>query len=236
MNSVAAVIITPPEASSFRDMPLRTLEGVAILEHLVTRIRVKGKWERIVLLAPPGSEESEWTALSGKLDIGCLQAEGTSLPKDLVRSAKAVGADHLVLLGGHHPFADIDYASTLVQEHIKTQADYTTTSEFVPPGTAPLVVRRNLLESDNLSQKILELTALTDFLNNNKEQWNTTPLPAPWYLRNINVRLVVETEKDFEVAALLYGKLYEPGRPIALDDVIYYLGKNPNIASFNLPS
>jgi len=236
MNTVVAVVIAPPKSSPFRDMPLRTLEGFTILEHLVTRIRVKDQWDRIVLLAPPGSEDTEWVTQAGRLDIGCLQAEVTGLKDNLVRAANAVGADHLLLLGSNHPLADLEFASALAQEHLKTQADYTITSEFVPPGTAPVVIRRSLLASDSIPAEIRDLTALTDHLQNNRDTFNATTLPAPWYLRNINVRLVVETEKDFEVAALLYGKLYEPGRPVALDDVIYFLGKNPNIASFNLPA
>lgn len=236
MNTVAAVVIAPPHSSPFRDMPLRTLEGFTLLEHIITRIRVKGQWDRIVLLAPPDTEDTEWVTHANKLDIGCLQAVDTSLGNNLVRAADAVGAEHLLLLGSNHPLADLEFASTLAQEHLKTQADYTITSEFVPPGTAPLIIRKSLLASDAIPESIEDLQGLTDHLKNNLDTLKSTSLPAPWYLRNINVRLVVETEKDFEVAALLYGKLYQPGRPVALDDVIYFLGKNPQIASFNLPS
>ena len=236
MNTVAAVVVAPPVSSPFRDMPLRKLEGVSILDHLVTRIRVTGQWDRIVLLAPPGPESAEWVAQAGKLDIGCLQATETGLGKNLARAAEAVGAEHLLLLGSNHPLADLDYASTLVQEHLKTQVDYTITSEWVPAGTAPEVIRRTVLSSDAVPAEIQDLLTLTDHLKNRQDALNTTSLPAPWYLRNIHARLTVETEKDFEVAALLYGKFYQPGRPVALDEVIYFLGKNPQIASHNLPA
>ena len=235
MTTTAAVIFTTSGSDTDAASPLQLLEGHPMVEHVVQRVRRAGLLERIVLAAPESPVTDRLAGLAGEMDIGFVQAPDGNLPALWAQAAAEVGAEHVLPVGANQPLIDPELLDTLVKEHQKTRADYTITSDFVPPGTAAPLIRTGTCQT--LQQAKPALThpdAVMAYLKDPAHHLKSATVRAPWYLRDINVRLVVETAKDHELLGLLYGKFWNNAGIVALDEIIYYLGKNPGVAGYNL--
>ncbi|CAI2719066.1 hypothetical protein [Nitrospina watsonii] len=236
MTAIAAIVYTLNATESDPGHPLQPLEGQPQVRHVIERLRQSDRLERIALLATgPEASHDPLAKLAGELEIGFVTASTPRLPQAWVEAAGAVGADHIVPIGVNQPLIDLEILGSLIKEHQRTRADYTITSDFVPPGTAAPVIRTEVcrtLESGSTALSTMEgvMAALQDPAH----ALQSASVPAPWYLRNINVRLVVETSKDYELLGMLYGKFYQDPDIVPLDDVIYFLSQNPGIAGYNL--
>lgn len=235
MSAIAAVIFTTRETETGPASPLNLLEGRTMVEHVIERLRRVEGLNRIVIAVPDGSASDSLASLAGELDTGWVQGPGGNLPALWAQAAQEVGADHVFPIGANQPMIDPELLDSLAAEHRKTRADYTITSDFVPPGTAAPVLRTETCRTlERADPPLAHMDAVMSFLKDPGRSFLSAAVRGPWYLRGINVRLVVETEKDRELLGLLYGKFWKGSGIVPLDEIIHYLGKNPGVAGYNL--
>lgn len=235
MPSIAAVITADCGAETDPAFPLQLLEGRCMAEHVIRRVRQADALDRIVLAGPQSPFSDRLAALAGEMDVGWVQGPDGNLPALWAQAGAEVGADHILPVGANQPLIDPELLASLIKEHQKTRADYTITSDFVPSGTAAPLIRAEVCRTlEQADPPLVRMDAVLAYLKDPAHSFQAATVRGPWYLRDINVRLIVETEKDYELLGLLYGKFLKDSGTVPLDEVIYYLGKNPGVAGYNL--
>jgi spore coat polysaccharide biosynthesis protein SpsF len=235
MSTIAVVIYITREVETDPASPLQLLEGRPMVEHVIQRVRQADPLERLVLAAPGASASDPLATLAGKLDVGWVQGPDGNLPALWTQAAAEVGAEHILPVGANQPLIDPELLASLVKEHQKTRADYTITSDFVPAGTSAPLIRAEVCRSlQQIAPPLARMDTVMAYLQDPAHNFQAAAVRGPWYLRDINVRLVVESAKDHELLGLLYGKFWKGSGIVPLDEIIYYLGKNPGVAGYNL--
>ncbi|MCF8721345.1 cytidylyltransferase domain-containing protein [Nitrospina gracilis] len=231
----AAIVYTPAVPETDPGHALNLLEGVPLAQHVLTRLRGSDRIDRIALLTGEAGPNDRLAQVAEAMEAGFVTASVPNSPGAWVQAAQELGADQIIPIGANQPLIDVELLDALVKEHHKSRADYTITSDYIPPGTGAPVIRleacRTLAEAD---ASVLNLRALLAALEDPARSFTSATTRAPWYLRNINVRLIVETPKDHELLGMLYAKYWKDSGTVALDEVIYFLSQNPGIAGYNL--
>ncbi len=236
MEKIAAIIQSRTGSERLPGKSLKLLEGLPMLEHIINRIKKTDIFDKIVLAIPEGTKEQKLIELAVNSNVNYFQGPENDVLKRFVLAGDSVDTDHALRVCGDNPLIDLELIKELAQTHLKDKADYTITPDIIPLGTGTEMVRLNALKkimSQTKENKYRE--HVTTWFQDHPKKFSISNIPAPWYLRNINLRLTVDTEKDFELIAMLYGKFYsEPESIVDLEKVIYFLSLHPEIASHNL--
>ncbi|CCQ90762.1 hypothetical protein NITGR_380002 [Nitrospina gracilis 3/211] len=231
----AAIVYAPNRPETDPGHALNLLEGTPLVQHVLQRLRNSNQIDRIVLLADENASTDRLAQVAEAMEAGFTITASPSSLRSWVQAAEELGADQVVPVGANLPLIDVELLDALIKEHQKSRADYTITSDYVPPGTTAPVMRLEVCRTLSKTNKpIADPGALLAALEDPVHALQAAATRAPWYLRNVNVRLVVETAKDYELLGMLYGKYLNDSGTVALDEVIYFLSQNPGIAGYNL--
>ncbi len=236
MEKVAAIIQSRTGSVRLPEKSLMPIEGLPMTEHIINRIKKTGIFDHIIMAIPEGTAEQKLIDLAIRLKVDFFQGPENDVLKRFVLTGDSVDADHALRVCGDNPLIDLELMKELAQAHLKDKADYTITPDIIPLGTGTEMVRLNALKKImNQTQDNRYREHVTTWFHDHPKEFSISNIPAPWYLRNINLRLTVDTEKDFELIALIYGKFYnEPETIVDLEKVIHFLSLHPEIASHNL--
>ncbi|MGP0628247.1 cytidylyltransferase domain-containing protein [Nitrospina sp. 32_T5] len=231
----AAIVYAPNRPETDPGHALNPLEGIPMVQHVLQRLRNSSRVDRIVLLADEDAPTERLAQVAEAMGVGFTMTASPSSPRSWIQAAEELGADQVVPVGANLPLFDAELLDALLKEHQKSRADYTTTSDYVPPGTTAPVIRLEVCRTlSETNRSIADPASLMAALEDPAHGLQAATTRAPWYLRNVNVRLVVETPKDHELLGMLYGKYLNDSGIVALDEVIYFLSQNPGIAGYNL--
>jgi len=214
---------------------LRPLEGTPMIEHIIKRVRAAGVFEEVILAIPDTSSEEKLISLADRLDAPCVKGPKEDVLQRFILAAESVEADHILRVCGDNPLIDPAIMQQLVKEHQSTGSDYTIPADPIPLGTGSEMVRLQALKTiEGKTREPQYREHVTTWFQDHEDDFKVTRVPAPWYLRNIHLRLTVDTEKDFELIALLYGKFHRPPEfMVDLEEAVHFLARHPDIARHN---
>ena len=144
-------------------------------------------------------------------------------------------AQHIVRVCGDDPLIDIQLMKSLIDTHLKQDADYTITSDPIPLGTGTEVVR-----VDTLKQIAQTATApkyrehVTAWFHDHPTTGTRPRVSAPAYLIDKPYRLTVDTENDLALMKNIFKNFCTLASPLPdLEQVIQFLDTHPDIAQIN---
>jgi spore coat polysaccharide biosynthesis protein SpsF len=231
----AAIIQARMGSTRLPGKALRPLAGKTLTEHIIKRVQSVMEIDRIVLAIPLGSQEKPLQEIAGRLGIECLQGPEDDVLRRFILAGEQVGAEHLVRVCGDNPLVDLNLMRLLIQKHTTQGADYTVCSDPIPLGSGSEVVKLNTLKQiAGLTTEPVYREHVTTYFQDHPDAFHLEKIPAPAYLKNNNVRLTVDTEKDFYLLDQIYQKFYFPSQsPLNLEEVLRYLADNPRLSTHN---
>lgn len=213
---------------------LLPLLGEPILSHIVQRLQRSAFLDAIVVATSRAPADEPIAALALDHGVPCVRGSEEDVLGRYVEAARWADAQHVVRITGDCPFVDPDVVDRLIEEHLRSLADYTsnTLSRSFPHGADVEVFTRQALETAAAeANQPWEREHVTPFLWTRPERFHlhnvvaTPPLDHPEY------RITVDTEEDYMLARAVYETL--GSNRFSLVDVIMLFDRCPWLPYIN---
>jgi spore coat polysaccharide biosynthesis protein SpsF len=235
VTHVAAVIQARTGSTRLPGKALCRLSGQTLTEHIIKRAQAVKEIDRIVLAIPLGAKEKPLQEIARQSGVDCVQGSEEDVLKRFILAGEQVDAVHIVRICGDNPLIDLNLMRSLILQHLKVSADYTFCSDPIPLGSGSEVVKLSALKE--ISRIVTEskyLEHVTTYFHDHPGDFQIEKIPAPSYLKGKDVRLTVDTDKDFYLLDQIYQKFYFPDKPILdLDEVLQFLADQPHLSAHN---
>ena len=235
MISVAAVLQARMTSTRLPGKSLFPLAGVPLIEHIINRLKALTDLDHIVLAVPESRSEIPLIEKAKQLDITIIKGPEEDVLKRFLIAADQVKAQHIVRVCGDDPLIDRQLIKSLIDTHLKQDADYTITSDSIPLGTGTEVARVSTLK------QIAQTTTAPKYREHVTTWFHDHPttgvqprVSAPTYLRDKPYRLTVDTKKDLALMEKIFKNFYTSASPLPdLEQVIQFLDAHSEVAQLN---
>ena len=231
-NSFSAIIQARMGASRLPDKVLMDLGGIPIIEHIVGRIK-KCHPEKIILAIPIGSNDDPLADWADKNSIDCVRGSEMNVLSRFDKAIELCETDIFIRVTGDNPFVEPEIALKTVKHLASEKAEFCV-MEGSPPGTTVEAFTRDAFD------KILKLASLQEEFEHvtlavwyHPAQFNIRIIDAPSDLRYDNLRLTIDTQKDYELACLIHNALASENKTPSLREIIGYVQHNPSVVNIN---
>jgi spore coat polysaccharide biosynthesis protein SpsF len=235
VTHIAAVIQARTGSTRLPGKALRHLSGVTLTEHIIKRVQAVKEIDRIVLAVPLGAEEKPLQEIARHSGIDCAQGPEEDVLKRFILAGGQVKARHIVRICGDNPLVDLNLMRALIEKHASKNADYTFCHDPIPLGSGSEVVKLSALrEISRIATEPKYLEHVTTYFHDHPDDFQIEKILAPSYLKGKDVRLTVDTEKDFYLLDQIYQKFYFPSQlPLDLDTILQFLADQPHLSAHN---
>ena len=235
MISVSAVLQARMTSTRLPGKSLLPLAGVPLIEHIINRLKALTELDHIVLAVPDSHAETPLIEKAKRLDITVIKGPEEDVLKRFLMAADQVKAQHIVRVCGDNPLIDRQLMSSLIDTHLKQNADYTITFDSIPLGTGTEIVRVDTLKQ--IAQTTIEpkyREHVTTWFHDHPTTGVQPCVSAPAYLINRPYRLTVDTKNDLALMEKIFKNFYTSASPLPdLSQVIQFLDTHPEIAQLN---
>ncbi len=235
MILVSAILQARMTSTRLPEKSLSPLAGVPLIEHIINRLKTVTDLDHIVLAVPDSRSEIPLIEKAKQLDIPIIKGPEKDVLKRFLIAADQVKAQHIVRVCGDNPLIDRQLMRSLIDTHLKQNADYTITSDPIPLGTGTEVVR-----VDTLKQIAQTATApkyrehVTTWFHDHPTTGTRPRVSAPAYLIDKPYRLTVDTDKDLAVMRKIFKHFFTSASSLPdLKQVIQFLDTHPEVAKLN---
>lgn len=233
-QSSAAIIQSRMGSTRYPEKALVDISGAPMTEHIINRVKAAGVFDHVILAVPDLPSEKPLVEMAERLQVACYQGSEDDVLARFIGAAGSVNAERVLRVCGDNPLIDIPLMILLFQEHAQSGADYTVVKDPVPLGTGTEMVNASAL------RKIAEETSenkycehVTSYFADHEVRFHVKKIPAPFYLRNMPLRLTVDTKEDLALMRHLYEKFLVSYLPVDLEQVIFYLVNRPEVYGMN---
>ena len=235
MTSISAILQARMNSTRLPGKSLSLLAGIPLIEHIINRLKAVTDLDHIVLAIPDSDSEYLLIEKAKQLGITVIKGPEEDVLKRFLLAAEQVKAQHIVRVCGDDPLIDRQLMKSLIDIHLKQNADYTITSDSIPLGTGTEVARVETLK------QIAQTTAepkyrehVTTWFHDNPTTGVQPRVSAPTYLLDKPYRLTVDTIDDLAFMEKVFTNFYTPSSPlIDLEQVIHFLDTHPEIPQLN---
>ena len=235
MISVSAILQARMNSTRMPGKSLLPLAGVPLIEHIINRLKAVADLDHIVLAVPDSYSEIPLIEKAKQLDIAAIKGPEEDVLKRFLIAANQVNAQHIVRVCGDDPLIDIQLMKSLIDTHLKQDADYTITSDSIPLGTGTEVARVSTLKQiaqTTTAPKYRE--HVTTWFHDHPSTGVQPRVSAPAYLIGKPYRLTVDTENDLTLMEKIFRNFYTSSSSLLdLEQVIQFLDTHPEIAQLN---
>lgn len=230
---VVAIIQARQNSKRLHEKCFLHLAGIPLLAHVILRAQaIKGVSE--VIVATGNKQENQGIiALATQYGATPFCGSEENVLKRYYTSAQQYSADYIIRITGDNPFTDVDYASMAVGYAISNNADLASISG-IPLGTAVELIKYEALELAYLNaEKPHQKEHVTPYIKENVQSFTIMRKKETVYNSQENLRLTIDTEKDFKLASTLYSALHVKGEIFSLHNILNYLRLYPEIGAIN---
>lgn len=181
-----------------------------------------------VLLTDHDSIDSFSSAAeAGGFDIFAGPAE--DVLARFIKAAEVYDIDVVVRATGDNPLVDAEAAALILDEHLKTESDYSA-FDYMPLGTGVEILSVPALKkAESESDDFYDHEHVSPYLYKNPDVFRVNRIPAPESLWCRDARVTLDTLEDFEYIKRLYSDLYS-GKPLLIKEIIPWLLENRRTA------
>jgi len=210
---------------------MKLLEGKSLIEHLIERLKMTKLPDEIILCTSTNPQDDVLVKVAKKNDIEAFRGDETDVLDRLLKAAKKYNVDFIVSTTGDNPFTEPRYVDKLIEKFRKTNADYITCFGL-PFGAFSYGVKIKVLETVVKLKKEKDTEIWGVYFSHSK-MFHVEKVEVEEELRHPEIRLTVDTPKDFRFIQEIFRKLYKPGKIIELREVINLLKKCPELLEIN---
>lgn len=202
-----------------------------LIEHLIERLKKSQLTNEIILCTSKNSQDDPLIEIAKKNKISFFRGSEIDVLDRLYNAALQNNVDFIVSCTGDNPLTDPEYIDKIIEKFQETDADYITALDL-PWGTFSYGVKVSAIK------KIMELkeeedTEVWGQYFNRSNLFKTEKIEIKNNHKRPDLRLTVDTDKDFELIEKIYSNLYKKNKNFYLTDIIEFLDNNPDIKQIN---
>ena len=215
---------------------LLPIEDKPMMMHHFDRMKLAQKPERFILCTSTESADDELAAAAKEYGFDVFRGSESDVPGRLLNACKEFDIDTFILAETDEHFSDPDHVDLLLS-HVETKGGDWVHINGNPIGAWIRAVSRHAMQTlcddmdtDNLSGWGLYFDKYPDKFKLAEFQVFSDEDAA----FNDKLRLTIDYPEDFELAVELYKRLYKPGTPLRLNEVLAELKAHPELIDINL--
>ena len=227
---------------------LMPLVGKPMLQWLIERVRPSRRIDEIVLATSDQPSEEPIVELANKMEIPFYRGSLDDVVGRLTKCAESRNADLIVKLSGDNPLYHYDLIDAMVYHFLQSKYDFlgTTFMDFSKvwdvPRTFPLGLGiaifplQVLQDADRSAKKTEERESVVQYIIDRPHKYFLGAFQAEGESSGLNrpeLRLTVDTEKDFELMQDLLSTLSKREKLLSIEETIEFLDEHPEIRDSN---
>jgi spore coat polysaccharide biosynthesis protein SpsF len=216
---------------------LKKISKKPVIWHVLNRVRLSKKIDDVIVAIPSTAENDILEDFIKKLKFSYFRGSEEDVLSRYYNTASRFNGEIIVRITSDCPLIDPEVVDMVIQEHINSNADYTsnTIKRTFPRGLDTEVFNYNTIEAAyNKARKDYEREHVTPYIYENPEVFTLNSIEAKGKLNRPDLRLTLDTKEDLRLIREIFKGLYRPGRVIYTKSIIEFLDRNPKIKSINM--
>ena len=211
-------------------------EGKCILELLISKLNQIAN-TKIIIATSLNAENNIIEQFCKEHSVICFRGEENDVLKRFVDAANAYGIDHIIRVCSDNPFLELNSIKKLVEVINKTDAEYIGFHVNNSPAIkthfgfwTEYVTLNTLKKIRDLTDEPLYHEHVTNYIYSHSEQFNIVwIMNAGNSVKNLPIRLTIDTESDFVNAQKIYSYFAHSGIQLTIPHIVDYLSNHPTI-------
>lgn len=206
---------------------LADLCGFPIIIHLTERVSEANIPDEVIWCTSTNSQDDPIEQLASKYGIACFRGSEMDVMSRFIQVSDQNNAKTIVRVTGDNPLTDPVMMDTMIEAHVKKNAEYTFTKDL-PVGTRSEIIDVGMLKRCHKLLQDPDASEYMTWMLNRPKHFKILHVPTPKpELKRPEISLTVDTESDLRIMRKIYDKF--EGKPRKLQEIIYWLDKNPEI-------
>ena len=228
---IASFITARLKSQRLKRKVLLPICGRPMISHLVDRLKLSKKCEKIVLCTSTVEQDDDLEAFAAKEGIDCFRGHPDDVMLRLRDAATYYNVDIISSCTADNPLIDNLSMDHLIEYHIKGKFDFSI-SQNLPFGTFTMAVNKDSLNKACAIKDSDETEFWPQyFLRTN--QFKLGNLFHKNIYSDQSIRLTVDEELDFKLINNIFTNLYKNKKVFSLEQVLSYLNQNPELKAIN---
>lgn len=232
----AAIIQARVGSERFPKKVLKKINGKAMVEHVINRVRMSKKIDKIVLAIPDNFEDDVLLAIAEKLNVTCVRGSEQDVLSRYLEAAKRVKADVIVRITADCPLIDSGIIDDMLKKFEKKECDYFLDDVgyggYSRGFDVDIFSLEVLEKASRLADKDYQREGVTDFILENPKIFRIKHHKAPERFRRPDYRLCVDEKPDLVLVKKIF-EHFKPRENFTAKEIIEYLDKNSKLVDIN---
>ena len=212
------------------------IQGKAVLEHVIQRVRRIRRIDEIVIATSVNKENDVIERKAREMDVLCYRGSEEDVLDRFFKAAQLYDADHVVRITADCALLDPKVVDQIIELHLREGCDYTTNilKRTYPRGiVAEVFTRETLNKIAALAIDAYHREHVTTYIRDNQEQFKVCNLEAPAEKFNPEWRWVLDTEDDLGFIRKVYSFLSRNDKIFDCESILKLLKKYPDNLKLN---
>ena len=190
-----------------------------LLGHIQIRLSRLRTPVQVVIATSTASRDDAVAAYCRQFGVSCFRGDENDVLDRYYQCAVHYRFEHVVRLTGDNPFVDAEELDRLIDLHLHSGVDYTSSIEHLPVGAGAEIFTFSALQQCFISgKKAHHREHVNEYILENTDLFMTGKLTVPVGKRRPDVRLTVDTLEDYRWACRIVDHL--PDDSIRTTDAI----------------
>jgi len=232
--SIVAIIQARVDSTRLLGKVLKKIEGRAILEHVVNRVKAAKKLDEVLVATTIKKGDLEVVKLCARLGVSIFCGSEDDVLDRYYRAAKKYGSDIIVRITADCPLIDPGVTDKVINCFVKNNFDFVSNAH---PPTYPdgldigVFSFKALKKIWKKARKLSEREHVIPYFLNHPENFKIGNVENAKNLSHM--RWVVDEEKDLEFVKAIYKRLYKNNEIFYMEDILDLLEKEPQLSQIN---
>jgi spore coat polysaccharide biosynthesis protein SpsF len=231
---LAAIIQARTGSTRLPNKVFKTLCGKPLIWHIINRLKYSKKINKIILATTQNENDNVLEEWALENDISCYRGSENDVLDRYYHSAQHFEVDTIVRITADDPFKDsqiIDKVINLFEENNLDFA-YNNNPPTFPEGLDTEVFSFDALEKAHKNSiDPFEREHVSQYFYRNPLMFSQACLKNPTDLSYL--RWTIDTQQDWDMAEIVYNKLYPIKTNFDMSDILELLNKETYIAKIN---
>ena len=233
MRKVLAILQARFSSSRLPGKVLLPILEKPMLYQQIRRVERSKKIDQLVVATSVDESDDPIEKMCHEYGIKCFRGNLNDVLDRFYQVTRQYESEHIVRLTGDCPLIDWRIIDQVIDEHLKTSADYTSNTfpATYPDGLDVEVMKASALsEAWEMAKTAPEREHVTVYIRENK-QFKQACVANEVDLSSH--RWTVDEKYDLDKIRLIYQALHSQKQDFQMKDILDYLKKNPNVDSLN---
>lgn len=210
---------------------LMELEGISILDHIINRLHSVSEIRKVIVATSTEQDDDHIYQFCKARGIDCVRGSENNVLSRFGMAARLYPADDYIRATGDNPMIDTCLVRNMLCFFRDNNLTYSCYKNY-PLGSGVEIFTHEALEESLIkADKLYELEHVTPYMyqrmQNRKVEYYVSKED------DSQLRLTIDTEKDFLFAKELFSRLYKKNPFFGIADIKHLLEEHPSLKCIN---